>query len=509
MAADINGYTAQYECRAGNPNCDVDVVGLTNRNCDQTISPSTPWSSINWSNKTICIAAGDHRSKGTLTIPASASGSSGNYRVLRYFRSGDNNDEPWNQSAADRAVLHSINLTGTNYWIIHRLTIDRNETRPAGSGALGIKLGDDAVASEYNIINRVLIQKLDATGVAIDRQSRGDVVQNSVIRTLVPYPNDQWVEHMCIDINHSTNAYIVNNELYDCDKGVSAGDGSFADGAIVENNDIYLSLAGRTDCNGNYTSIGECSGYMENGISLKSSGSRGNPTQIIHNRMWGCRWGDSTVSQSGDCALISISANAQGGSSTYTVVKNNVLFDSDLGIWNYHGTGTAPANPHHNSFIGNLIYDIRNHRPSHPQELAGALMYRDIDNSEYYLNTVVDATYWFVSQGYGTNNDVRCNVAINSGGQSGGVGSGTQFDNNAFYATPLFTTNQQTSNNIARSSVSDSANTDYCFSRKLRTAPEQFCIPHARSTAASPHYQACDKALGSRQDIGINDSLFF
>jgi hypothetical protein len=136
-------------------------------------------------------------------------------------------------------------------------------------------------------------------------------------------------------------------------------------------------------------------------------------------------------------------------------------------------------------------------------------MYRDIDNSEYYLNTVVDATYWFVSQGYGTNNDVRCNVAINSGGQSGGVGSGTQFDNNAFYATPLFTTNQQTSNNIARSSVSDSANTDYCFSRKLRTAPEQFCIPHARSTAASPHYQACDKALGSRQDIGINDSLFF
>ena len=76
FAADLNGYTAQYECRAGGAHCDVDVVSLSQRECDQKISASTAWSSINWSSNTICIEAGDHTSKGTLTIPSSASGCS-------------------------------------------------------------------------------------------------------------------------------------------------------------------------------------------------------------------------------------------------------------------------------------------------------------------------------------------------------------------------------------------------------------------------------------------------
>ena len=360
FAADLNGYTAKYECKAGGAYCNVDVEGLTTHACDTTITTADSAATIDTklnTNRFVCIQNGDYTSKGTFII--TSSGTSTAYKVLRYTRASDNDDDPWNQSTANRAVLHSIDLTGSNYWIIHRITIDRNETTPGGGGRVGIQLGRQSTTSEYNIISRVLIQKLDATGVSMDAWSRGDVVQNSVIRSLVPYPNSQWTEHMCVDINTSTDAYVVNNELYDCDKGVSAGDGSSPDGDIIENNDIYLSLAGRTDCNGNYSTTGECSGNMESGISLKNSGSKGNPTQIIHNRIWGCRWGDAAVSQSGDCPLISISANSQGGSSKYTVVKNNILFDSDLGIWNYHGTGTTPANPNHDSFIGNLIYDIR------------------------------------------------------------------------------------------------------------------------------------------------------
>ncbi|MEK7382711.1 MAG: hypothetical protein AAB262_05430 [Elusimicrobiota bacterium] len=51
-AADLNGYTALYECRAGGPNCDVDVAALAALPCDQIITaataPATDWSAINW-----------------------------------------------------------------------------------------------------------------------------------------------------------------------------------------------------------------------------------------------------------------------------------------------------------------------------------------------------------------------------------------------------------------------------------------------------------------------------
>ena len=55
FAADPNGYIAQYECRAGNPNCDVDVVGLTD-NTDPvkiekdltTVFPKSAWGKMNY-----------------------------------------------------------------------------------------------------------------------------------------------------------------------------------------------------------------------------------------------------------------------------------------------------------------------------------------------------------------------------------------------------------------------------------------------------------------------------
>src|SRR5690554_6548752 len=88
-AADPNGHVSVYECRAGGSRCNVDVANLSRRTCDQIISPSDPWSRIDWSHRTICLAPGDHTGKGTLTIPASANGHSGDYMVLRYYRTGD------------------------------------------------------------------------------------------------------------------------------------------------------------------------------------------------------------------------------------------------------------------------------------------------------------------------------------------------------------------------------------------------------------------------------------
>ena len=105
-AADINGYTAQYECRAGNPNCNVDVATLVAQTCQQTIttddSASTINSKINGGSQYICVRNGDYTSKGKIMI--TASGTSSARKVLRYTRDLDNDDEPWKQVSNDQAA---------------------------------------------------------------------------------------------------------------------------------------------------------------------------------------------------------------------------------------------------------------------------------------------------------------------------------------------------------------------------------------------------------------------
>lgn len=80
-AADLNGYTTEYECRAGGPRYDVDVIGLVAQSCQQIIEPDTSWESIDWSNNVICLRAGDHSAKGRLFLQSS--GTASNLKVLR------------------------------------------------------------------------------------------------------------------------------------------------------------------------------------------------------------------------------------------------------------------------------------------------------------------------------------------------------------------------------------------------------------------------------------------
>lgn len=155
-AEDQNGYTAQYECRAENPNCDVDIAALGNRQCDQTITPATPWSEIDWFLNTICIAAGDHTPKGRLTIPGDRSGTPGNYKVLRYTRDGDNGDDPWNQSPDQQTKLHRLILQGADYWLIHRLTFPVDYTWHIAR--LLMDEEEDANSTQNVIVDRVLVE---------------------------------------------------------------------------------------------------------------------------------------------------------------------------------------------------------------------------------------------------------------------------------------------------------------------------------------------------------------
>ncbi len=205
FAADPNGYTAQYECRAGGLNCNVDVATLTSAACDVTVTTSDAnWNKITGdtsktvsSNKVYCIQAGDHTSKGVLTL--NFSGTSGQYKVLRYTRSGDNDDEPWNQSSGNQVKIAGMTITAS-YWIIHRVKFTDFVTA--------------ASTSTNNVIfNRILIEDVDGDMIHLG-DGPNNTLQNSVMRNTVTSGTSD--KHCSKAGGYGTNIHLVNNEIYNC-----------------------------------------------------------------------------------------------------------------------------------------------------------------------------------------------------------------------------------------------------------------------------------------------------
>ncbi len=492
LAADPNGYTAQYECRAGNPACDVDIVSLTKRPCDQIVSVSTQWSAINWDATTICLEAGDHTSKGPLTIRVSGSPSS--RKVLRYYRAGDSDDDPWKQNVATQARLFRLVMVGADYWVIHRLTLDPG----AGSSAIALEFNKGSQAT-HNVISRILAQNggADDNGVVtIQDNNHSNVVQNSVIRNGRVAPGQ---DNNCLAIFDSHYTRIVNNEAYDCTR-VFYTMGAFeaAKGTVFENNDIYFSPAFHTDCSGRSDSSGNgpCS-KGEAVISQKAGGTRADPVRWIRNRIWGGRFSDTTVCCLGGSSGAAMTISTQDGlgwdGADYVLVQNNIISDSQYGIDNYWG------DPDHASIIGNVFYNNRkyyNGWSTASITIGGA--YGGLRDSEVYFNTFINSEGpWFT--GSQPNWDIRCNVVINSA-KANFSGSATEVDSNAFYNTP-----PSGSNPLSYASAADSRGDGLTFYRRLKTGPEQVTIPHARPTPNSPHTSACPSTTGLRQGVGVAD----
>ncbi len=559
-AADQNGYAARYECRAGNPNCNVDVAALANQPCQQTIttgtSPTNNWSAINWSNDVICIEGGDHTGRGTLTI--STSGASGGLKVLRYTRPNDSDDEPWNQSSADQAKLHQLVFNGADRWLVHRLTFPASSD-PSAMDRVFLQNG----ASDL-IISRLLVEgaprgsssnlysAISAWGCAPGTADR-TTIQNSVIRNNWGVPGTDPVG---IAIECGTDVRIVNNEMYDWSShNIQLGHnaGPTMPGAIIENNDSYVTSA-------LYTNSGQTM-VAEDPIELKAGGTAAKPLRVIHNRTWGSRLSDTGRCCIGGTGGIAIAVvPPEGGSLSYIDISNNIVFDSQVGIvW-------ASGISYNTSVVGNIFYDIRRHSSSWN---SYAIELIKNSGTEVYLNTVIGASqsWLYTDSGLG-NGDVKCNVMIDSGSRAGGTpASSTQVDHNAFYATSPYTINGD-NQAVAPAPVTWSANTtynagtvlrfgtsaqctnrddascylykvtqagttlsspNYCttlgckvtdgsaelqairapyvFKRKLRTATngEEVVIPNARVASSAPEAYACPTTFSSRSGIGIND----
>ena len=566
LGADVNGYTAQYECRAGGTYCNVDVATITAQSCQQTITtattPTGDWSAINWANNVICIDKGDHTGRGTLTL--GSSGTSGTRKVLRYYRSGDNDDEPWNQSEGNKAKIRSIEISNQDYWIIHRLTV-----LPNSAGTMGIAEREDSAFATDNIISRVLVDGTftgggNSDGLVMMGGDSGDArntIQNSVVRNCDYDPAD---DNSGVIFGSATDIHVVNNEIYNCTKQVFTWQSPSTPGVVIENNDLYVVPADvYTNCSGTINGTGPCS-ISENGISLKAGGTSGNPGKLIQNRVWGFRFSDTSLccasGTPGD-AIDFYRYDAAGNGTDWVLFQNNIVMDSQYGFINSQG-----VNVNDNiSVIGNIFYDIQMFHTGWG-ESRGWVSYGD-NAHELYLNIFIsinNGNNAWIETGSITNSDIRCNVVIDADAATGALGVGTQRNHNVYYGTPdsgetnklgNFALNTRANstgyllNDIIRTTATppesgaagdylnkvtvagtsagsppaytttlggttvDGTMTvqairgPYTFKRKLRTVAggEATVIPYARFHSSAPESLFCPSTYAGRTGIGIGD----
>ncbi len=560
-AADINGYTAEYECRAGGTQCNVDVASYTTADCDQIIttstSPTNNWSAINWSNDVICIQKGDHTGRGDLDM--GSSGSSGNYKVIRYYDPADTDLDPWDLSSANQARIQGINPNDRDYWIIHRISFTENRNSNT------VNFPSDSTADHW-IFNRVLgggIGGAGDEGVLYIRGADDITVQNSVLRNCQIQTGRSY---RLLHFSDATNLRIVNNEIYNCAKGISTPvSNAPCTNCAIENNDVYIEPSfGYTDCSGNFTPSGTCS-IVKILVSIGSPQPSATPLIVTQNRIWGARRCDTTVSCSGGGAGgYGIDGGYDAGGS-YTLFQNNIIMDCTGGIG--RGAGDPGTLQENVSIIGNIIFDTKQF--SGNGSLSGISFWRDngtARENEIYLNTLIGSVGSSDAINVtGDTADIKCNTLISSGT----IDSGSSFvvDYNAFYDGTLYQTGSNSINpsittrqnsqgllegvivrtagfencstvfddscylyKVTTAGTTAASKPTYCtsanctttdgtavltsirgpyqFYRKLQTTPELTVIPYARIYSGAPDATLCPSTFMSTNNRGIDDSEF-
>jgi hypothetical protein len=399
---------------------------------------------------------------------------------------------------------------------------------------------------------------------SIVKECAGDIwVQNSVFRNVGPW-KPKW-EAVGINFVCGNRKYAVNNEIYDWVAHpimIGRNGSPKMEDIVIENNDLYVTPALYTDCNGNFNGTGPCDS-TEALLSRKNHGTASNPIRIINNRLWGRRNWDGNMCCNGDGGQI------MGGydNNEYHEIRNNILMDAPVGINNMAD---------YMSVVGNIFYNIKKHKPGKFSHVINDWTSSDgKSNYELYLNTVIsakgDSSFPTLSD---SGVDAKCNVFIDSVGKMPSkTPASSVADNNAFYGSSVFTYNGSDSNieisvstrsNSTRYSKGavvrwdsinncsktrdtacflymaiNSGNTNnsrpepcttlgcsfddgdikwkairgpYSFYRKLRTDPERVVIPYALPYADSgdlasgaPEALACPSNYASRRGIGIND----
>ncbi len=420
FAADANGYTALYECRADGPNCNVDMEAYTTAACAQTITVSDTLAQIeaklNTGADPVCVRAGDYYGKGVVTVTGDGTG--GDRRVIRCATSGGAAcADPWRADSAERARFRGLVLDNANFLILDRLAFEGTTSNTnVDVYRVDLKNGSSDI-----IFNRLLVEGRPTPGAPIygafgsdgNPVSQRTITQNSVIR-------ENWGQtgRNCVGIGwqNGSDHWVVNNEIYNwCEHNFQNGENGTPtlSGHVLENNDIY------------YTPSFQ--GYSEDNVVFKMSGTQSGPMRVIHNRVWGTRWGTNTSENGGGLGIFLAGKGNSATDPHWVQVQNNIVFDNIYCIGGYPGQGGR------NSIIGNICYN--HHRfNSHGDGYSISPLYIGRD-SEIYLNTIIDSDLSFY---YGSANaDIRCNAMISAGQVEGDAasGSGTQVGHNVYYGS--------------------------------------------------------------------------
>lgn len=466
--------------------------------CDVRITPSNAATTLEQlddpSRRVFCVAPGDYRGFGRITITSSGTASS--RRFLRLDAATIEN--PY--LATRRAVFEEILLRGS-WWVVQGITVQPRST--STSIFFWIQGGDDNLVDSVYVSGSQHPNTGSQGGVYIGALGADPARRNTFQRSVVAQGNRSRLRvdytGIRIDIGLQPGAdnddnRVLDNEVFDWGDGVSlSGDApqcAFAGrphGTIIDGNDIYVTADKRVDCGtGARNANGECS-CAENAIDIKPDPGPipSDWTRVTNNRVWGYRPTSGTCGGSGSNGQAITAGNHCPG---HVIVAGNAILDSTSGI--------VIAGP---SWIvaGNLFYEIR--RRSSTAGGVAILPLSDARDLDIQLNTVVrvDGGYDDMS----SYTDTRCNAVIDDRGllgSGGRRGSRHVTAYNFLYAGATY--NFPGSSNVWFSSADRSGNVPLCISRRRWTGPDTFCVPYALPTTSSPHAtlpSSCDPDLGA------------
>lgn len=427
--------------------------------------------------RVFCLEPGDYRAYGTVRLEMS--GAEGAERHLRYYDPDEPRRvlHPLDQAPEQRALLSRLVLFEADHWVVQGLTLEADSVNH-GSRLLG---------SSHNVLSALLIQGGEGPLLGIQeshaRVSRENVIQRSVIRRAEITPRD----NNCISLRAPVSGRtmpgnrIVDNEIYDCTDAiqvVARGEEKTGPvpGTVIAHNDLYITPARYADAEGNLDPEGDWA-CAEEILDLKQGGTAADPLRIIGNRMWGMQRASPACGEQGGWGT----TVSQKVHSSHVFYEGNILIGGPRGF--FLGAGG------HTVLLRNVVHGIEDTTDARPR----ALLPRS-EGNRFYFNTLTDVDEAWLSESaewYYDPSYFRCNVLANAEGTSSRTSVSFEGDYNAFYDSDPIPYRSYEHDVIG--TVAASGLTERCFWRKRFTGPEQFCIPHATTTASSPHAGSCEQ----------------
>ena len=396
--------TSPYAVPITLPPCDSAAEGV------QIIETDEDWNDINDPElRVFCVAPGDYSDVGTIRLQAD--GEPGKERWIRFYDPLDPSDDrhPAQRADTERAIIETLHFDDASHWIVHGITVTGQWTV--------VRLNE---GSQHNVLDRLLVE---TAAVWLGHGAHHNTLQHSVVRNAPLTPE---VDRVCVVLSGSNDGAdveihgtrIVSNEIYDCTDSIQlyrpdeSNAIDFGD-TVSDDNDMYLTPAIYSDCNGTMDEQGDCA-CAENAVDIKAAGTGpDNIVQVSNNRMWGFKPTDTACGGTGSGGTASVVHMT----SRYTLHQGNVIWDSPAGV--------TVLNDHH-SVIDNVIVQILD-----PPNDRGTAVYVEATDSEVYRNIIANVHDWAAV--VGADGDYRCNTLIAAGDHRGSPGEGIVADYNWYY----------------------------------------------------------------------------